>query len=170
MRSCPSPLICRLHPQGRRISQARNSAKQLFLLTTSCLFLASLISWPGRWRRHLSSKTSVDFWLITRGYIPQGRTLYNHICENLKSDEVKKGKEILVTGRGGPLGCEKSRLQRYLDQRLTDGGKVVSPACRRMGIAKAIFVFTISFLHNKKRTGRPLPLGFFFKIPGINSC
>jgi hypothetical protein len=31
-----------------------------------------------------------------------------------------------VTGRGGPQGCEKSRLPHYLYNRLTDGGEVVS--------------------------------------------
>jgi hypothetical protein len=38
----------------------------------------------------------------------------------------KKGKAIPVTGRGGPQGCETSRLPHYLNSRLTDGGKVVS--------------------------------------------
>jgi hypothetical protein len=40
--------------------------------------------------------------------------------------EQKKGKAIPVTGREGPLGCEKSRLPHLLNNRLTDGGKVVS--------------------------------------------
>jgi hypothetical protein len=31
-----------------------------------------------------------------------------------------------VTGRGGPYGCETSRLLFFLDNRLTDGGEVVS--------------------------------------------
>jgi hypothetical protein len=44
--------------------------------------------------------------------------------------DAKKGKDILVTGRGGPWGCERSRLPHYLDKRLTDGGKVVSPTRR----------------------------------------
>jgi hypothetical protein len=44
--------------------------------------------------------------------------------------EGKKCKDIPVTGRGGPYGCERSRLPHYLDKRLTDGGKVVSPTCR----------------------------------------
>jgi hypothetical protein len=38
----------------------------------------------------------------------------------------KKGKAISVTGRGGPQGCETSRLPHFLDNRLTDGGEVVS--------------------------------------------
>jgi hypothetical protein len=33
-----------------------------------------------------------------------------------------KGKAIPVTGRGGPYGCETSRLPHFLDNRLTDGG------------------------------------------------
>jgi hypothetical protein len=39
---------------------------------------------------------------------------------------VLKGKAIPVTGRGGPYGCERSRLPCFLDSRLTDGGEVVS--------------------------------------------
>jgi hypothetical protein len=38
----------------------------------------------------------------------------------------KKGKAIPVTGREGPYGCEKSRLPHFVDNRLTDGGEVVS--------------------------------------------
>jgi hypothetical protein len=39
---------------------------------------------------------------------------------------LKKGKNIPVTGRGGPQGCETSRLPHFLGNRLTDVGKVVS--------------------------------------------
>jgi hypothetical protein len=35
-----------------------------------------------------------------------------------------KGKAIHVTGRGGPYGCETSRLPHFLDNRLTDGGEI----------------------------------------------
>jgi hypothetical protein len=38
----------------------------------------------------------------------------------------KKGKIIPVTGLGGPWGGERSRLPHFLDNWLTDGGKVVS--------------------------------------------
>jgi hypothetical protein len=41
---------------------------------------------------------------------------------------LKKGKDIPVTGHGGPWGCERLRLPHYLDKRLIDGGKVVSHA------------------------------------------
>jgi hypothetical protein len=37
-----------------------------------------------------------------------------------------KVKAIPVTGRGGAWSCEKSRLPHFLDNRLTDGGEVVS--------------------------------------------
>jgi hypothetical protein len=37
-----------------------------------------------------------------------------------------KGKAIPVTGREGPEGCETSRLPHFLDNRLTNGGEVVS--------------------------------------------
>jgi hypothetical protein len=40
--------------------------------------------------------------------------------------EEKKGQAIPVTGREGPKGCETSRLPHFLDNRLTDGGEVVS--------------------------------------------
>jgi hypothetical protein len=38
----------------------------------------------------------------------------------------KKRKTIPVTGRVGPLGCETAWLPYFLDNRLTDGGEVVS--------------------------------------------
>jgi hypothetical protein len=38
----------------------------------------------------------------------------------------KKSKAIPVTGPGGPQSCEKSRLRHFLDNRLADGGEVVS--------------------------------------------
>jgi hypothetical protein len=43
-----------------------------------------------------------------------------------KHVKEKKGKAIPVTGRGGPYGCEISRLSHFLDNRLTDGGEFVS--------------------------------------------
>jgi hypothetical protein len=49
---------------------------------------------------------------------------HNYIVLNLLFLECKKA--IPVTGREGPSGCERSRLPHLLDNRLTDGGKVVS--------------------------------------------
>jgi hypothetical protein len=43
----------------------------------------------------------------------------------------KKSKAIRVTGRGGLQGCEMLRIKHFLDNRLTDGGKVVSPYGRK---------------------------------------
>jgi hypothetical protein len=34
------------------------------------------------------------------------------------------GKSISVTGRGGPQGCETSRLPHFFEIQLTDGGEV----------------------------------------------
>jgi hypothetical protein len=39
---------------------------------------------------------------------------------------LKRGKAIPVTGRGGPKGCEMSRIRHFLDNWLTDGGEVDS--------------------------------------------
>jgi hypothetical protein len=39
-------------------------------------------------------------------------------------------KKSSVTSRGGPWGCETSRLPHFLDNLLTDGGEVVSLARR----------------------------------------
>jgi hypothetical protein len=44
--------------------------------------------------------------------------------------KVKKGKDIPVTGHGGPKGCERLRLPHYLDKQQIDGGKVVSSTRR----------------------------------------
>jgi hypothetical protein len=46
--------------------------------------------------------------------------------ERRERREKFKGKVIPVTGRGGPYGCETSRLPRLLDNRFTDGREVVS--------------------------------------------
>jgi hypothetical protein len=39
---------------------------------------------------------------------------------------MKKCAGVLATGRGGPSGCERSRLPHLLENRLTDGGEVDS--------------------------------------------
>jgi hypothetical protein len=57
-----------------------------------------------------------------------------HITRRLKrlySIMLKvQGKAIPVAGRGGPQGCEMLRLPHFLDNWLTDGGKVVSLTLR----------------------------------------
>jgi hypothetical protein len=41
-------------------------------------------------------------------------------------NKKKQSRTIPATGRGGPNGCETSRLPYFLDNRLTNGGEVVS--------------------------------------------
>jgi hypothetical protein len=50
------------------------------------------------------------------------------ILWNIEILELRKAKSkaIPVTGCGGPKGCETLRLPHFLDNRLTDGGEVVS--------------------------------------------
>jgi hypothetical protein len=51
----------------------------------------------------------------------------SHIFQTIGSQmAVSLSKAINVTGRGGQYGCERSRLPHFLDDRLTDGGEVVS--------------------------------------------
>jgi hypothetical protein len=46
-----------------------------------------------------------------------------------KGNKEKKGFPY-KTGRGGLYGCEKLRISYYLDNLMTDGGKVVNPTHR----------------------------------------
>jgi hypothetical protein len=66
-----------------------------------------------------------------------GNTNHTHFYTRIKeafgytelvtlNTRVFLGKVIPVTGRGGLQGCETSRLQHFLDNRLIDGGEVVS--------------------------------------------
>jgi hypothetical protein len=58
-----------------------------------------------------------------------------------------KKKAIPVTGRGGLQACEMLRIPHCLDNRLTDGGKVVSPAHQpRSTPQKRFFCFWYPFL------------------------
>jgi hypothetical protein len=62
------------------------------------------------------------------------RCSHNSVAQNskdmLSSSKLKKnilkGNAIPVTGHEGPQGCETSKLPHFLDNRLTDGGEVVS--------------------------------------------
>jgi hypothetical protein len=53
------------------------------------------------------------------------------------------GEGITVRGRGGPQGCETLRLPHCLDNRLTDGGEVVS-LTRRPPLTQGRFLVLIS--------------------------
>jgi hypothetical protein len=67
------------------------------------------------------------------GHLPKRRLISNgrsYISENILCLSLALCKDIPVTGRRGPLGCETSRLPHFLDNRLTDGGEVVSLMCR----------------------------------------
>jgi hypothetical protein len=56
---------------------------------------------------------------------------------------IRKGKAILVTGREGPYDCETWKIPRFLDNRLTDGGEVVSPT-RQPPLPPGRFLILIS--------------------------
>jgi hypothetical protein len=71
---------CRLHLQGRRISQARNQSEAgnklpKPFLPASRRFLAWLILLPCRWRRHVSSELRLNFNGL-HGIIPQNIGLF----------------------------------------------------------------------------------------------
>jgi hypothetical protein len=57
------------------------------------------------------------------------------VTSRSENHAVKKGKLIPVTACGGPKSCETSRLPYFLDNRLTDGGEVVSLTRRTPFIA-----------------------------------
>jgi hypothetical protein len=48
-----------------------------------------------------------------------------------------------VTDRGGPKGCETSKLPYFLNNKLTDGGEVVS-VMRRPRFTQGTFLVLIS--------------------------
>jgi hypothetical protein len=62
------------------------------------------------------------------GYLYKPQAIQNspHILHPLCKVR-QKGKDIPVTG---PSGCDRLRLPQYLDKRLLNGGKVVSPTRR----------------------------------------
>jgi hypothetical protein len=50
-----------------------------------------------------------------------------HKCQSSSiSNKKVKDKAVSAISRGGPQGCETSRLSHFLDNRLTHGGEVVS--------------------------------------------
>jgi hypothetical protein len=52
------------------------------------------------------------------------RTILKHTIKKWDGGGGKKIEATLVTGRGVPYGFETSRLPYFLDNRLTEGGKV----------------------------------------------
>jgi hypothetical protein len=77
-----------------------------------------------------SSCSNIDRQVNPSGFNLGGKCLMMNLFKyNRPRDLVGvkgEGKAIPVTGRGGPYGCETSRLPHFLDNRLTDGGEVVS--------------------------------------------
>jgi hypothetical protein len=81
---------------------------------------------------HTGSGT--PFLMGTAGYFPEdkspGANLNIHVyllpILRMRGVVKVKGKDIPVTGHEGPEGCQTSRLPHFLDNRLTDGGEVVS--------------------------------------------
>jgi hypothetical protein len=70
-----SPLQGYFYLQGSKIRQARNQHEADGKQRVSNLKMETICS----------SETWVDFQRITGRYIPEDRTLHNHLCENLKS-------------------------------------------------------------------------------------
>jgi hypothetical protein len=64
--------------------------------------------------------------IIQRFLSPKLGVSDDHIRCEPQTAFWSKGKAIPATGREGPKGCEKSRFPHFPDNRLTDGGKVVS--------------------------------------------
>jgi hypothetical protein len=71
--------------------------------------------------------TVIYSWFIFQ-YVACARIFFNiHLHSyNIHVLEIKKSKAILVKGRGGPKGCETSRLLHFVENLLTDGIEVVS--------------------------------------------
>jgi hypothetical protein len=66
------------------------------------------------------------------------------------SEHIKvkvKSKAIPVTGLGGLWGCEMLRIPHCLDNRLTDGSKVVSPTHRPYFTPQKHYYFNVSGTH-----------------------
>jgi hypothetical protein len=91
-------------------------------------FLSRVISSSLKLEATCSSETSV-YIKPTWCHIPEDGILHSHCRENQKFyTKVKvESKAIPVTGRGGLYGCEMLRIPHCLDNRLLDGGNIVSP-------------------------------------------
>jgi hypothetical protein len=60
---------------------------------------------------------------------------------------------IPITGRGGPQGCETSRLPHFLDSRLTNGSEVVSLTSRPTALYPKEDSWYLFLLEAKSTTG-----------------
>jgi hypothetical protein len=60
---------------------------------------------------------------------------------------IYKSKVIPVTGLGGLWGCEMLRIPHCLDNRLTDGGKVVSPTQQPHFTPQNIIILTFQHIY-----------------------
>jgi hypothetical protein len=76
------------------------------------------------------SRCTVGFLLNVFGGDKGGNhPLFSHISR-LDQCTGRQCKAIPLPGHGSPWVCETSRLSHFMDNRLTDGGKVVSPKRR----------------------------------------
>jgi hypothetical protein len=91
----------------------------LFLALGSFLPVIKMIPELGYPYSYSAPKTDIHYFPIRHEY-----NIFNYWM--ILVEVYKKGKAIPVTDRGGPQGCETSRFSHFLDNRLTDGGKVVS--------------------------------------------
>jgi hypothetical protein len=66
--------------------------------------------------------------MVVSQFKPFSRVLANCVSPTQEISEInnkyKKNKGIPVTGSGSPYSCEMLRVPHFLDNRLTDGGKV----------------------------------------------
>jgi hypothetical protein len=65
----------------------------------------------------------------------------------LKNVRLKKSKAIPITGCGWLHACEMLRIPHCLDNRLTDGGKVVSPMYQPHFTPQKHYYFSVSGTH-----------------------
>jgi hypothetical protein len=70
-------------------------------------------------------------------------------CKKVKG----KCKVIPVRGREGPYGCETSRPPNFLENRFTDGGKIVSLMRRPPFTTQGRFLVLISVRRLKRPQG-----------------
>jgi hypothetical protein len=67
--------------------------------------------------------------ITINGFMYKGTSQARNLLFYTPTDLVhleQKGKAIPETGRGGPQGSETSRLPHFLENRLKDGGEIVS--------------------------------------------